>query len=109
MSYLSLKYPSRSTPSKPAPPQAALPEPLAAAARAGIIAAQLLFQQFLAVDDLHAPLDVRLGREASPSLAHIFEKTAGRRGCVAWGTSFLVGTQWYTGKDTAVGWEVQNN
>jgi len=61
------------------------------------------------VDDLDAPFDFGLGREASPSLAHIFEKTAGRRGWAAWRTSFSGWAQWYTGKDTTAGGEVQND
>jgi hypothetical protein len=57
-------------PSKPACFQAALLESFAAAAGAWIVPAQLFDEFLVAVNDLHASLDVRFGWEAPPTLAH---------------------------------------
>src|SRR5262249_18348157 len=64
------------TPSKPAAVAAAFLEALAGAARAEVVAAELFGQLFVAVNDAHAALHFRLGREALAALAHRFEKNA---------------------------------
>jgi hypothetical protein len=78
-------------PSKGALREATAFEPLAGAARAEVLAAQLFVQQLVAMDDANPPLDVRLGREAIPPFAHRFEKTAVRqRRASAWDTFLSV-------------------
>src|SRR5262249_18598151 len=69
---------------------AAILEALAGAAWAEVVAAELFGQLFVAVNDAHAALHFRLGREALAALAHRFEKNGSVRGLVGpWSTAFL--------------------
>ena len=65
----SQKYPSWFTPSKPARLEAAILESFTAATRAKVVAAQLLGEQLVAVDDADAPPDLGLGGESLPAFA----------------------------------------
>jgi hypothetical protein len=59
-------------------------------ARARVVAAELLDEFLVTVDDAEAALHVRLGREAATTLTGALESTAGRsadRGRCAWDTS----------------------
>ena len=58
-------------------------KPTAGQARAGIVAAELFDQVLVTVHDPVAALDVRLGREATPTLARRFETETGR-GTSSW-------------------------
>jgi hypothetical protein len=66
---------------------------LVRAARAGVVAAELLDQLLLAVHDPHASLHVRLGGVAAATLAGALKSAAdrgddrSRRGPCAWNTS----------------------
>jgi hypothetical protein len=53
-------------------------KPLVRSARAGVVAAELLEQLLVAVDDADAALDVRLGRVAAAALAGALKRRAGR-------------------------------
>jgi hypothetical protein len=61
------------TPSKAAAVSAAFPESLAGAARAGVVAADLLDEFLVAVDDPLAALHLGLAREALAPLTHHLE------------------------------------
>jgi len=61
-------------PSKASGFAAALLEALSRTARAEIIPAELLTQFLGAMNDPHATLDLRFGREALPTFAHRLEK-----------------------------------
>ncbi len=59
------------------------------AAWAWIVAAELLLELFVAVDDLSPPLDVRFGGEALAALARSLKSARARRSLLAcaWSTS----------------------
>jgi hypothetical protein len=77
-------------PSKAARFQAAPLEAQSTAARAEVIATELLLEQFVAVDHAQPDLNLRLGWIATPTLAHRFEKTTVRWNRLAWRTSFIL-------------------
>jgi hypothetical protein len=63
-------------------------EELAASAWTEIVAAELFFQQLVAVDDAIAGLNLRFGRIAAASFAHGLERSVRRYWVfVPWGTS----------------------
>jgi hypothetical protein len=64
-------------PSKAAAVPAAFREPPAAAARAQVVATELLDEFLVAVHDAKAALDARLGGETFPAFAHRLEKNRG--------------------------------
>ena len=78
-------------PSKAARFQAAPLEPLAATARAEVVAAELLLQQLVAMDEANADLHVRFRGIASPTLAHWLEKRVLLGFGGTWDTSFEFG------------------
>ena len=57
------------------------------AADAEVVAAELLLQFDIAMDDANAALHAGFGREGFPTLARDLKRTAGRRGC-AWSWSW---------------------
>jgi hypothetical protein len=61
------------TPSKAAGVAAAFLQALAGAAGTEIVAAELLDEFLVAVNDANAPLDLRFGRESLTTFAHPFE------------------------------------
>ena len=69
----------RFTPSKPAPFEAAFFEAFSGSAWTEIVTAKFLFEQFVAVDDAHAPFDLRFRWITPPPLAHSFERRPVRR------------------------------
>lgn len=68
----------RFTPSKPAPFETAFLEAFAGPTGAEIVATELFFEPFVAVNDPHAPFDLCFRRIAAPTFAHRFERTAVR-------------------------------
>jgi hypothetical protein len=66
------------TPSKAARFQAASLEAFAAAARAEVVAAKLLFEEFVTMYETHAAFHIRFGRKTAATPAHRLEERAGR-------------------------------
>jgi hypothetical protein len=72
------------TPSKTASDETAFLQTLARSARTEVVAAELFFQQLVAVDDLQAAFDVRFRGESAAALTQRLEKTADRRRKDSW-------------------------